>query len=222
MNVATAPPPATTLTAFFHLCQSDNFAQTLLYVDVPVYFTWNSSSKSWIRRKRGEKVEVDGHEVFETPTIGRMYTVSPNQEECFFLRLLLTVQKGLTSFKSLRCFRGIEQATYREACIAHVYWSKTTRTKWHFKKHQSVIIHSPWGVFLQSFWFTHSQQIPRSFGMSLNFLCVKTSLIRVCQEIKRKILRLYTLRTWFYQWMVRLWRRLVCQKLTVMLLRDGE
>ncbi|GFR94929.1 ATP-dependent helicase [Elysia marginata] len=34
-------------------------------------------------------------------------------------RLLWTAVKGPTSFKSLRCFRGIEQATYREACIAH-------------------------------------------------------------------------------------------------------
>ncbi|GFO16346.1 ATP-dependent helicase [Plakobranchus ocellatus] len=37
----------------------------------------------------------------------------------FFLRLLLTVVKGPTSFKSLRYFQGIEQATYRGACIDH-------------------------------------------------------------------------------------------------------
>ena len=42
-------PPETTLTEFFVLCQVDNFAKTLLYVDVPEYYMWNN--KSWQRRK---------------------------------------------------------------------------------------------------------------------------------------------------------------------------
>ncbi|GFR19314.1 ATP-dependent DNA helicase, partial [Trichonephila clavata] len=45
-------PPATTLTAFFHLCQNDAFAKTLLYSDVPTYYTWNASRKVFERRKR--------------------------------------------------------------------------------------------------------------------------------------------------------------------------
>ncbi|VDP22567.1 unnamed protein product [Onchocerca flexuosa] len=36
-------PPATTLTAFFTLCQNDPFAKTLLYSEVPTYYTWNAS-----------------------------------------------------------------------------------------------------------------------------------------------------------------------------------
>ena len=38
-----ATPPTTTLTAFFRLCQIDEFAQTLLYTEVPKKDTWNSS-----------------------------------------------------------------------------------------------------------------------------------------------------------------------------------
>ena len=32
-------PPKTTLTEFFVLCEIDNFAKTLLYADVPQYYT---------------------------------------------------------------------------------------------------------------------------------------------------------------------------------------
>lgn len=46
-NVAerAAQPPETTLTAFFSLCRRDNFAKTLLYYEVPGYYTWNTSRK---------------------------------------------------------------------------------------------------------------------------------------------------------------------------------
>lgn len=41
----TVTPPKTTLTEFLHLCQHENnfglFAKTLLYVEIPTYFTWS-------------------------------------------------------------------------------------------------------------------------------------------------------------------------------------
>ncbi|EYC12490.1 hypothetical protein Y032_0047g1509 [Ancylostoma ceylanicum] len=40
-----ANPPNTALMAFFLLCQQDPFAQTLLYPEVPKYYTWNASRK---------------------------------------------------------------------------------------------------------------------------------------------------------------------------------
>ena len=33
------------LTAFFKLCESDAFAKTLVYLDVPRYFTWNTAHR---------------------------------------------------------------------------------------------------------------------------------------------------------------------------------
>ncbi|GFX35181.1 uncharacterized protein TNCV_2331211 [Trichonephila clavipes] len=51
-----ATPPKTTLTVFFQLCQNDAFAKTLLYVDVPRYYTWNVSLKEWKRRVQGTHV----------------------------------------------------------------------------------------------------------------------------------------------------------------------
>ncbi|XP_055306971.1 uncharacterized protein LOC129571224 [Sitodiplosis mosellana] len=46
-------PPATTLTAFFKLCETDEFAKTLLYSEVPQYYTWQSN-KTFQRRVRGQ------------------------------------------------------------------------------------------------------------------------------------------------------------------------
>lgn len=45
-------PRETTMTAIFKLCQQDFFARTLLYNQVPSYYTW--SSNQWNRRKRGK------------------------------------------------------------------------------------------------------------------------------------------------------------------------
>ncbi|VDO47789.1 unnamed protein product [Onchocerca flexuosa] len=54
-------PPTITLTAFFALCQNDPFAKTLLYLEVPTYYTWNASRKSFERRKRGKPVDGQLH-----------------------------------------------------------------------------------------------------------------------------------------------------------------
>ena len=50
-------PPVTTLTAFFTLCQEDAFAWTLMYSEVPSYYTWSVIKKSFVRRRRGEPVD---------------------------------------------------------------------------------------------------------------------------------------------------------------------
>ncbi|XP_050339716.1 uncharacterized protein LOC126766058 [Bactrocera neohumeralis] len=108
-------PPATTLTAFIKLCRSDEFARTLLYSDVPHYYTWVATSKKWQRRKQG--TPVDGHPgVFFADTIGRVYTVHPNNAECYYLRLLLVNVAGPLSFQHLRTVNGQLCQTYREAC----------------------------------------------------------------------------------------------------------
>ena len=78
----------TKLMAFFDLCREDDYATTLLYNEVPQYFTWEEKAKQWKRRKQGETVE--GHPgILRSDVIGRVYTVHPNQFECFCLRMLL-------------------------------------------------------------------------------------------------------------------------------------
>ncbi|XP_037921413.1 uncharacterized protein LOC119658219 [Hermetia illucens] len=86
-------PPATTLTSFFAICQSDPFPRTLLYWEVPSYYTWNFQ-----RRKQGDT--VPGYpDVRNTDALDRMYTVDPKNDECFYLQLLLVNVRGPTSFE---------------------------------------------------------------------------------------------------------------------------
>ncbi|XP_055527993.1 uncharacterized protein LOC129720539 [Wyeomyia smithii] len=109
-------PPATTLTAFFDLCRQDPFARTLLYCDVPTYYTWNVASKTFQRRKRGKA--VDGHlDIKASDALGRVYTVHPANAECFYLRMLLHIVRGPTSFADLKTVDGQECETYRETCL---------------------------------------------------------------------------------------------------------
>ncbi|UYV77959.1 hypothetical protein LAZ67_15003037 [Cordylochernes scorpioides] len=110
-----ASPPQTTLTAFFSLCRGDLFAKTLRYSDVPKYYTWNASEKKFQRRKQGKPVE--GHpNIYSSDALGRLYTVHPSNQECFYLRLLLVNVCGPESFQELRTVNGKVCSTYREAC----------------------------------------------------------------------------------------------------------
>ncbi|GBM86264.1 hypothetical protein AVEN_264514-1 [Araneus ventricosus] len=112
-----ANPPNTTLTGFFELCKNDNFAKTLLYCNVPKFYTWDKSKKVFNRRKQGAIVE--GHDDIRSgDALGRVYTVQSRNTDCYYLRLLLHKIKGPTSFKDLRTVNGIEYETYREACLA--------------------------------------------------------------------------------------------------------
>ena len=114
MDRASADPPKTTLTEFFVLCQRDNFAKTLLYMDVPKYYTWRN--KSWNRRKQGK--DVTGFPgVKEAHILGRVYTVNPRQGECFYLRLLLHNIRGPRSFAHLKTVEGNLCSSFREACL---------------------------------------------------------------------------------------------------------
>lgn len=114
-------PPKTTLTDFFRLCQQQNdygrFAKTLLYEEVPTYFTWNKSNKIWEPRKRGTAVP-EYPRIFSTNVLGRLYTVHPRQRECFYLRLLLINVPGPTSFDYLKTVNGQLHTTYHDACRA--------------------------------------------------------------------------------------------------------
>ncbi|XP_050065533.1 uncharacterized protein LOC126554507 [Aphis gossypii] len=62
-------PPSTTLTSFFAMCEADPFAATLMYVEMPKYYTWNQSTKKFQRRKQGTPVP-DWPQVFSTDALG--------------------------------------------------------------------------------------------------------------------------------------------------------
>lgn len=118
------------LTAFFKLCEEDEFAKTLLYTEVPKFYTWQNGTKRWQRRKRGVPHE-DVPGVFRTETLGRMFTVSPRAGEAFFLRLLLNAVRGPSSHDDLRNVDGVVCDTFKEACSIRglldngQHWQKT-------------------------------------------------------------------------------------------------
>ena len=108
----------TTLTEFFTANKQAAAAVTdgsqlefdsreLLYQEFPLQMTWDRRLHRWNRRKKG----IGGK-------IGRMYFVGPSGGERFYLRLLLTVTKGPTSFNDLRTFGSVVYDTFKSACIA--------------------------------------------------------------------------------------------------------
>ena len=85
-----------------------------MYVDVPEYYTW--TNKSWQRRKQGAAVgSYPG--VKQAQVLGRVYTISPRQGECFYLRLLLHNVKGPQSFADLKTVNGDLCNSFHEACL---------------------------------------------------------------------------------------------------------
>ena len=109
-------PRVTTLTKYFELCASDDFARFLYYSEIPKYFTWKTGANAgWERRKSG--IEVEGYTgIFKSQTLGRMHTVAPSQDEAFCLRLLLNEVAGPTSFADLKTVNGILHESFRAAC----------------------------------------------------------------------------------------------------------
>lgn len=88
------------------------FAKTLLYPEVPSYYIWRDNKFS--RRKRG--ADVDGFPgVKKDDALGRVYTIHPNQSECFYLRMLLHNVKGPTSFNDLKTVDGVLHPTFQAA-----------------------------------------------------------------------------------------------------------
>lgn len=55
---------------------------SLTYCDFPTKWSWDTSSRSWIPRKRGRK-------------IGRLYYVHPSAGELYHLRMLLMIVRGV-------------------------------------------------------------------------------------------------------------------------------
>lgn len=112
-KVATEPPTRTTLTAFLNYARKIHFLR--VYLEVPSYYTWDTTSKQFNSRKRG--MPVEGHDgVFKSNTIGRVYIVDPKNAEYFYLRLLLHTIRGPMCFVDLKTINGDICETYRKAC----------------------------------------------------------------------------------------------------------
>ena len=95
----------TTLMAFFAYNAQNEDGRQYLYHEFPEHFVYKGKIIGWQKRQRGT-------------AIGRMYSASPFMGERYYLRLLLTVVRGATSFENLRTVDGIVFPTFKETCIA--------------------------------------------------------------------------------------------------------
>jgi len=94
----------TTLMAFFSYNAQHEYGRQFLYYEFPEHFVWVRKI-GWKKRQRGTAV-------------GRMYSASPFQGERYYLRLLLTVVRGATSFENLRTVDGMVYPIFKGASIA--------------------------------------------------------------------------------------------------------
>ena len=95
----------TLLTAWFKINQSNPNARNTTYQNFPKTWVFDSKKKAWKPRIRGK-------------AIGRIYFASPSSGERFYLRLLLTIVLGATSFAHLCTVNNIPYNTFKEACYA--------------------------------------------------------------------------------------------------------
>ncbi|XP_016173825.1 uncharacterized protein LOC107616376 [Arachis ipaensis] len=79
--------------------------RSLTYVEYPGKFVYCSNSREWKPRQRGF-------------SIGRLSFAHPSSGELFYMQMLLNVQKGYTSFRSIRTVNGVTYDTFQEACSA--------------------------------------------------------------------------------------------------------
>ena len=94
----------TMLTQWFVCNELFPEARTLTYPEFPSKWVWDQRDRRWSKRKqRHDK-------------IGRLHYVHPLAGEQYYLRMLLLIVKGATSYEHLRFHNRVYHHTFKEAC----------------------------------------------------------------------------------------------------------
>ncbi|KAF7826876.1 uncharacterized protein G2W53_018040 [Senna tora] len=78
-------------------------ARCLTYAQFPSQFVFKADAREWCERKSGRSIR-------------RLYYVPPGLGELHYLRLLLTFNKGATSYEDIRTINGVVYPTFKDAC----------------------------------------------------------------------------------------------------------
>ena len=115
-SFAQSQPKKTKLEAFFSLCNVDSFASTILYHQVPEFYVWSETQRSWNRRKIGgtRLLQPDGTVIIQSdinPKAPVHILIVPNKliptindiEDCDELMLgrLFTVAKNIAKSEGI-------------------------------------------------------------------------------------------------------------------------
>jgi len=80
-------------------------AKDLTYGEFPTKFVWMAKEKEWKPRKKGYN-------------IGIITYIPPGSREIYYMRIVLTIQKGCVNYESIRTIDGQMYETFQEACYA--------------------------------------------------------------------------------------------------------
>jgi len=75
------------------------------YIEFPIHYIWNIAKHKWTLQKTA------------TEAIGRLYMIQPSEGEGYYLRILLTHVKDVTSFDNLKTINGHLCRSFKEAYI---------------------------------------------------------------------------------------------------------
>ncbi len=94
------------LKSWFKLNRVDAFARTLLYVQIPEFYTWNQLQSEWCRRKSAWKC------------LGRVHPADFSNRERWALRTLLLHSRGCQSEEDLRTVCNELKPTFWDAAVS--------------------------------------------------------------------------------------------------------
>ncbi|XP_057444558.1 uncharacterized protein LOC130736783 [Lotus japonicus] len=79
--------------------------RSLTYAEYPSMFVYKKDKQVWEPRKRGF-------------SLGRLQYIALGMGEVYYMRILLTKQRGCDIFASLRTVKGVVYPTFQDACDA--------------------------------------------------------------------------------------------------------